>query len=874
MRVLDTKLLIPPLGKARVERVRLNHKLDEAHIQGGLTVVSAPAGSGKTTLVGLWAHQQQKQNRVGWLSLDRHDNSLASFLTCTIAALQKPFDGFGMALLHTLQSPQLPALEALMGALVHELLNLPDPVTLILDDFHTLDDPEVMQAMQFVLDHLPEHLHLLIVTREDPALPLARLRVKGKLTELRLADLRFTAQESTAFLKDSMGLSLSESDIQALDARTEGWIAGLQLAALSLQGVSDPEPFIQSFSGSHRFVLDYLMEEVWQQQTLQVQHFLLQTAVLDRMCASLCAALTGHPEQEAQGLLEALERANLFVVPLDHQRGWYRYHHLFADLLRQRLTHKAAQAGIPLLLQNHQKASQWYETHQMGMEAFGHAVAAQDLDRTERLLQSPLIPLHLRTTVDRVLDWMEKLPIEVLHSRPILCMMLASFKLIRGQARGVPEALQVAEQAFQHQNVAGLDDLQGQLHAMRSTLALTQYRLSEVLEHAGKALELLDVGTSAYRSAALWTQASALLLQGNRIQATRSYEASLHLSRQQNNTFSMLLALSGVGQLQELNFDFEKADVFYQEAIELAGDPPLPSATDAFLGLARMALERHELDQAFKLGLQSLQLALQYDPNVDRFLVSEFLLARIETVQEKFQAAHARLNRLEPLVHQRFPHRLPDLWFARLEVFLHQGNRAQAEKCLPNVTHPLALVWWSLFEKQWHQALQHIEPLMSHFEAHHWQEERLRLMCLKAVALHGTGETIAALPLVREVLERVAPCGAVHIFLDAGPDLFELLQKLQPEVSGLSKQHLENLLQKSRTQFQAAFPKDPDTEALTRRELEILHLIARGFSNQQIGAELGLALDTVKGHNRNIFGKLQVQRRTEALVRARELGLL
>jgi LuxR family maltose regulon positive regulatory protein len=392
--ILATKLYIPPSRRRVVLRPRLVERLNEGLAAGNkLTLVSAPAGFGKTTLIGEWVAGCGRP--AAWLSLDEADSDLSRFLTYVIAALQTVAPGIGDGVLTMLGSPQPPPLESTLTALLNDLSAIPSDVVLVLDDYHVLDAKPVDDALAFLVEHLPPQVHLVITTREDPALPLARLRARGQMTELRAADLRFTLSEAGGFLNQAMDLDLSTEEVGALEARTEGWIAGLQLAAISLRGRSDAAGFIESFAGSNRFVLDYLLEEVLQRQPDAVRAFLLRTSILERLCGALCDALLLDASASSQETLEYLERANLFIVPLDTERRWYRYHHLFAELLRQRLqqstTSSVGDDGMGVA-QLHSRASRWHEDHCLDMEAFQHAAAANDIERAERLIKQEAMP--------------------------------------------------------------------------------------------------------------------------------------------------------------------------------------------------------------------------------------------------------------------------------------------------------------------------------------------------------------------------------------------------------------------------------------------------------------------------------------------------
>src|SRR5919202_900773 len=443
--VLATKLFAPPARANLVLRQRLFDRLQRG-LQGKLTLISAPAGFGKTTLVSEWVAKCERP--TAWLSLDEGESDPARFLTYLVAALQTIAPNIGSGLVGVLQAPQPPPAEAILTALLNDITMLPHTFVLVLDDYHLIDARPVDEALTFLLEHLPAQMHLLIVTREDPPLPLARFRARGHLTDVRAADLRFTPEEATGFLADVMGLGLAVEDIAALDERTEGWIAGLQLAALSLQGSHDASSFITSFTGSHHFVLDYLVEEVLEQQPAHVQTFLLRTSILDRLCGSLCDAVLLDRSAAGQATLEYLEHANLFLIPLDNERRWYRYHHLFADLLRQRLHQGAAAStgdgagGIPEL---HRRASQWYEDHGLELDAFQHAAAADDIERAERLLGGTGIPRLFGGATTTILDWLASLPTAMLNARPALWWRHAWLLLTTGQTTGVEEKLQAAE---------------------------------------------------------------------------------------------------------------------------------------------------------------------------------------------------------------------------------------------------------------------------------------------------------------------------------------------------------------------------------------------------------------------------------------------
>jgi len=582
---LATKLYIPLPRPKVVLRPHLIERLNEGlHQNQGfgrkLTLISAPAGFGKTTLVSEWVAGCGRP--IAWLSLDDGDNDPTRFLTYLVAALQtlalSKVEGLapsvGAGVLAALQSPQPPPSEALLTALINEIATIRESFVLVLDDYHLIEAKPVDDALAFLVEHLPPQMHLVIATREDPQLPLARLRARGQLTELRAADLRFTPAEAADFLSQVMGLSLTAENIAALETRTEGWIAGLQLAAISMRGHQDVTSFIKSFTGSHHFVLDYLVEEVLQQQTESVQTFLLRTSILDRMCGPLCDAVLGSPAASGQEILEYLERANLFSVPLDSERHWYRYHHLFGDLLRQRLGQSLTLGEIA---EYHIRASQWYEDNGLGFEAFRHATAANDVERAERLMEGKGIPLHFRGAVNAILAWLASLPKSVLDARPLLWVRSATMALTAGQTTGVEEKLQAAEDALKN---ADLDpqtrDLIGQIACARATLAVTRYQPEAMIIQAHRALDYLLPENLRFRFTANWALSTAYQLQGDRAAASRALSEALSISQTSASTFSTILAITHLGRLQELANQLYRAAETYRRVLQMVGDQPGP----------------------------------------------------------------------------------------------------------------------------------------------------------------------------------------------------------------------------------------------------------------------------------------------------------
>jgi len=883
--LLTTKLYIPPTRPELVPRPRLIEQLN-AGLHGKLTLISAAAGFGKTTLVSEWlalGERLEPKVRAAWLALDEGDNDPNRFLAYLVVALQTVAPDIGAGVLAALQSPQPPPSEALLTTLLNEIAVIPDKFILVLDDYHAIDSKPIDQALAFLLDHLPPQMHLVIATREDPSLPLARLRVRGQLTELRAADLRFTPAEAAEFLNRVMGLNLSEKDIAALDKRTEGWIAGLQLAAISMQGQPDTASFIQSFSGSHHFVLDYLLEEVLHRQPAEVQAFLLCTSILDRLCGPLCEAVLRTPAGSGPETLTALERANLFLIPLDNERRWYRYHHLFGDLLRKRLGQSLTLGEIAEL---HIQASEWYENNGLAFEAFRHATVANDVERAERLIESRAIGLHFRSVAAAVMDWLASLPKETLDAHPLLWVRSATLALMAGQTTGVEEKLQAAEAVFAAQTTlqdAEPDDqtrdLIGQIACARATLAVTRYDPEAMIVQARRAQEYLHPENLAFRFTASWALVSAYLIQGDRASAAQACVEGIAISQKSGNIFSTILATSNLGEVQELENQLHLAVESYRQVLQLSGDYPQPNAGDIHLGLARILYEWNDLEAAEQHGEQSLQLLRQYDSMIDRFIRAEVFLARLKLAKGDSSGADAMLAQAERSVRQpHFAHRAPDVAAVRVLVLLQQNKLEAAAQLAQAHPLPLSQARVHLAQGDPSAALVVLEPLRQQMEAKGWQDERLNVMVLQAAALHLRGEKDQAVQVLAEALALAEPGGFIRIFVDEGEPMAQLL--LEAAAHGVKPDYIAKLLavfeaEKQKSEDQSYLPPAQLLiEPLSQRELEVLQLIAQGLSNREISERLFLALDTVKGHNRRIYDKLQVQRRTEAVARARELGLL
>jgi len=888
--LLQTKLYIPPTRTELVSRPRLIGRL-KAGRDHRLAVISAPAGFGKTTLVTQWLNSAPCPST--WLSLDEGDNDVTRFLTYFVAALRTIQADIGKGALSALSSPQPPSAEAVLTSLINDVTALPDRMILVLDDYYLIEAEAIHAALTFLLEHLPPQMHLVIASREDPPLPLARLRARGQLTEVRAADLRFTSSEAAEFLNQVMCLGLPAEDIAALETRTEGWITGLQLAAISMQGSKDASSLIRSFTGTHHFVLDYLVEEVLQQQPARVQTFLLRTSVLDRLCGPLCDAIcsvgtASSTPSSGQETLEYLERTNLFIVPLDNERRWYRYHHLFADLLRQRLHQSAASStgeegkGVADLLV---RASVWYEGNGMDIEAFRYAAAAHDLERAERLMLGDWMPLHFRGAVAPVLNWLESLPTTELDARPLLWVMYASALTMVGQISAVEPKLQAAEMALAaaFQGTTDLDEknrnVVGHIAAIRAMLAARQDKVETIIAQSRRALEYLHPDNLPVRTATVWKLGYAYQLQGDRAAASQAYAEAESASHASGNVMVNILATIGLGQIQEAETQLNLAADTYRRNLQLYGDQPLPIASEAHLGLARIFYEWNDLDAAHRHGQQSIQLARQ-EEDTDRFVSSKVFLARLKLAQGDVVSAAAMLAEADRSVRQHsFVDRMAEVVSAQVRTLLHQGNLDAAAHLAQTHDLPISQARVHLAQGDTAAALTVLEPLRQQVEAKKWQDERLKVMVLQSVVHHVRGEQEQALLVLGEALALAEPGGFIRTFVDEGPPMASLIYEALSR--GIAPDYVRRLL--------AAFPgtepeqRDPSEsqaseptliEPLSEREREVLQLIAEGLTNPEIASRLFLALNTVKTHASNIYSKLGVHSRTQAVARARALGLL
>ncbi len=885
--ILATKLYIPPPRAQLVPRPRLIEQLNEG-LHRKLTLISAPVGFGKTTMLSEWIPQSERC--VTWVSLDDGDNDPVRFWAYFIAALQKLDAKIGKNAMALLQTPLLPPFEAILTILLNEIAAFPENFALVLDDYHVIDarpadvSTSIDKALTFMLEHLPPQMHLVITSREDPNLPLARLRARNQLTEVRAADLRFTPSEAADFLNQTMGLNLSLEEIAALESRTEGWVAGLQLAALSMRGRADVFGFIRAFAGDNQYIVDYLVEEVLQRQSERVRSFLLQTSILDWLSGPLCDAVTA--QQEGKAMLETLERGNLFVSALDDKRYWFRYHHLFADVLHVHLM-KEQPDQVPSL---HQRASEWYEHNGMEIEAFQHAAAAYDIERAEYLIEGKGMPLQFRGAGAPILNWMQSLPKTVLDARPSLWVTYASTLLFGGQHTAVEQKLLAAEVALDAAILQGAKpdegskDLIGRIASMRATLAVIQHDVETIINQSRRALEYLHPDNLQVRTATTWTLGYAYQLQGDRAAASKAYTEVISIGESFGNSIYTTAATINLGQLQEANNQLSLASETYRRALQLAGDPPQRMASEAHLGLARVYYQWNDLDTAQQHGQQCAQLTRQME-SVSTSASYAVFLARLKLAQGDVSGAIAVLDEAEEFVRRHnFVFMMPEIAAAQVITMLHQGNLAAAAHLAEKHKLPISQARVHLARGDPATAWAVLEPLRQQVEAKGWVDERLKAMVLQAITLHAValranGEMDRAVQVLADALALAEQGGFIRIFVDEGQSMKNLLKETFKR--GVAPVYIQRLLMafpKKETDLPVPslkqHPQSELDEPLSQRELEVLRLIAQGLSNREISQRLFLALNTVKGHNQKIYSKLRVQSRTEAIARAHELDLL
>jgi LuxR family maltose regulon positive regulatory protein len=869
-----------------VPRPRLIERINVG-LHRKLTLVSAPAGFGKTTLLAAWTEQCDRP--VTWLTLDDGDNDPIHFGAYLVAALQKVCPAVGQIAASAFQAPVLASGAPGLTSLINLLVKAPEPFVLILDDYHVIHDQAVHQIITFLLDHQPPSLHLVIATRADPPLPLARLRGRGHLNEVYQADLRFTTGEAHAFLKDLMALDLSASDVDALARRTEGWIAGLQMAAISMQTCDDVAGFVQAFTGSHRYILDYLSEEVFRCQPLDIQTFLLQTAVLDRLCGDLCDAVMetrapndGEPTPAAQSVLEHLEHHNLFVVPLDDERRWYRYHHLFADLLRQRVQRETPEL-VPDL---HRRASRWYAQHGWTAEAVDHALASGDFAWAIALILEVGWATFTRGEMTTVLDWIAALPDHLVREHPQVGILRAWALAKSGQLERVELVLETVQAGARQ---AEADAVPGEVAAVRAYVAGVRGDFARAAELAQRAFARLPEEDVFLRAIVAQNLGVAYHWNGDSRRASQTLSEAITLSRAAGQTYQTLTAMSILGRAYEMQAALRQAGATYREALQLAadaGDKPVPFAGMAYVGLAGVLYEQHDLVAAKRCAMEGIRLS-----KLGGFVAYQIFgytrLAQVAWAQGEGVGAVDLLQKalsLGQVAKYALVMALAEAW--RIRLWIAQGKVAAAVQWA--AAHPVstcdgldaareieqtAVARVLIARGQAEAARDLLASLLDRAEASGQMGSVIKLLVLQALAFQAMDDVDHALSSLQRALVLAEPEGYVRTFVDEGVAMARLLRAALAE--GIVPNYAAHLLAICDAEAEIVPAAMASlVEPLTEREVEVLRLIVAGLTNAEIADELYIAISTVKSHVNHIYGKLAVEHRTQAVIKAQELVLL
>ena len=902
--LLDTKFYAPRRRSGIVPRPHLTERLQRG-TQSRLTLISAPAGFGKSTLVAEWlATATDVGSTTAWLSLDPADNHPVAFWTNVIAALQKVAPGVGATTVARLGTTE-PSIAAVLAPLLNDLNAAADEIVLVLDDYHVTDAPDIQTGMTYLLEHLPAHMHLVITTRADPALPLARLRARGDLVEVRAADLRFTPDEAEAYLNGVMTLDLTDRDVATLEGRTEGWIAALQLAGLSMQGRHDNAAFIAGFAGDDRYIVDYLVEEVWQRQTGPMRDFLLQTSILTRMTGPLCDAVTGQTGGKAT--LEALDRQNLFLIPLDDQRRWYRYHHLFGDVLQTRLLDE--QPG--LVAELHRRAAEWFAQEGEPDEAVGHALAGGDFARAADLVELAMPAMSRDRREATVRGWLEAIPDDVLRVRPVLCDGSAASLLVRGVTDGVEAWLATAQHwldltaeslAAQGSRPPGMVVAdEGAFRSLPASIAIHRAGLARILgddvatvAHAGRALELLDEddhlgrgGAAALLGLASWAVGDLDAAQRSYADAMARLERSGHLA----DGLGLTIALADIQIARGRLGDAMRTHELGLQA-SIAHGPPVPRGTaDMYVGMSAIARERDDVAaaQGHLRSSEELGEANGLPQNPYR---SRVAMARIRQTEGDLDGAISLLDEAERRYDGDFSPNVRPVAATRARVLLAAGRLAEASAWVRDRGLSTAdeLVYLREYEHATlvrillaegrrdrddaaiGEVLAFVSRLLAPAEAGDRVGSLIDLLIVQALALQASGDSSAALASLGRAIALAEPEGYVRVFVDEGPAMLTLL-KLAAREPGRSSQVRRLLVAMVAPEGRPSSDR-PLVEPLSERELEVLHLLASDLGGPDIARALTVSLPTVRTHTSNIYAKLGVSDRRAAVRRANELGLL
>jgi LuxR family maltose regulon positive regulatory protein len=888
--LLTTKLFVPPIREELVARSRLTAILSDAFGKG-LTLISAPAGYGKTTLVSSWLREAGIPS--AWLSLEDSDNDPVRFLQYLLTALHEVIPSVRSDLLDMVDGVQLASFQAVMGILINEITKQTSRFVLVMDDFHLIQDQIILDLVSFLLDHLPsQQMHLILITRTDPPLSLSRIRVRNQMVEIRAEQLRFTQGEVAEFINGLMRFSLSDEEISAMCTRTEGWIAGLQLASLSMKECSDIPGFVDAFSGSHHYIVDYLAEEVLKCQDEQTRAFLIQTSILSRMCASLCESLiNGKPGEQlidGQNMLEALHKKNLFIVPLDEERRWYRYHHLFADALYRRLEHQYPDL-LPII---YRRASGWYEANGLIGEAIQYALNAGDQERAAQMVEQNGCYLLMSGELITLLKWMDAVE-PYFQAYPWLVIQ-------KGWALTLAKRMEPAEQSFKmaERLVSALipspdvSSMIGTISAGRAYWADIQGNVPEASKLAQQALDLLpdtDPLSQSMRSVAMGSLANTLVASGELDRARQILDQALEIGKAANNVEMIINTNGDICDILLEQGKLKQAEGLLLEILPMtvrADGQRLPLSARVYSGLSKVYYEWNQLEQAAHYARLCLEVSKRWGDE-DQQAVSSVLLAKLERVSGDVEKASTLMNtadqlqrdhRLYPGISIRIEAALDrfQLSVGNMEGVSHQittsGMHSTDEISFQNELRYITLLRWLLVSENYDAALKLVQRMLQKAKDGKRITKVIELLILQSLAYLGKKNTIEAGNSLILALSLAQPEGHRRVFLDEGEGIRKLLfsVKSNPQISRYANELLEAFTSASGS---TPAPIQLLIEPMSAREIEVLKLIEAGLSNQEIGYKLFISMGTVKRHISNIYSKLDVKSRSQAIARGKELGL-
>lgn len=911
--LLSTKLRQPRARSRLVGRARLTERLS-AGLDRALTLISAPVGFGKTTLLGEWLASAAQAIPIAWLSLDEDDNDPVRFLTYVAAALNEAQESVGASALALLRSPNPPPAKAILTSLLNDLADSPDDLILVLDDYHVIGAPAIHDALAFLLGNPPPRMHLVIATRSDPPLPLSRLRARDELVELRSPELLFTLEEAETFLNGAMELGLSAGDVRTLQSSTEGWVAGLQLVAISLQGRRDVASLVARVTGAHHYIVDYLVEEVLDRQDNRTRLFLMRTSILGELCGPLCDVVTG--DQNSAAVLVRLERANLLLTPLDEERRWYRYHHLFAQCLRGRLEAEEPE-NVPEL---HRRAGQWYEGQGLVDEAIGHLLIARDFEAAARLIEAHAPRLLEQGRIVVVLNWANRLPEPLVLSRPHLGGLVGRALALGGQMDAAESCLLRVEETLEGLPQPDAESLRGQTAAVRAIIASQRADAPRTIEYARQAVSHLPRSESFLKSLAAFNLGDAHLSIGDIAPASAALADAAELSLDTGSLHLFAVSSAYLARTEMLRGRLGEAERVCHRALEVAvGASKTPARTIPTLGMlyAYLGHLRRELDDLEGAGRylgQAVELA-ERSGYVESLATSYWGLAQLLRAQADLPAGLTMIERAIGSVRATSLTGLRRLLLAeRADLLMALGRLEEAESWarerrvggsldhdLSHERECLSLVRLRLARGEAGEAEKLLARLLGPAEAAGRFGVVIELLALQALGLHQSGKVTPALYSLERALVLARPEGYVRTFADHGESMSRLLRQVAPRA--VPPEYVARLLaaigSPGRSSPEQVLPPRSDAgsvggrpprqaargdrasamgtgkvEPLTAREVEVLWLLAGGAPNQAIADRLRVSVGTAKAHISHILGKLGAHNRTEAVARARQLGLL